>query len=65
MEYVICILLLPWLAHALYQDWKDARDIRREQGTSLFMKKILRPTGSSDSASGRFLLILGLAAIGP
>jgi hypothetical protein len=65
MKYVVFMLILPWLAYALYQDWKDAHEARRQQSKPRFLDNLLQPKGFSNSGSGRFLLILGLAAIGP
>ena len=65
MKYVVFMLMLLWLAHAIYQDWKDAHEARRQQGKPRFVGNLRQPKGFSNSGSGRFLLILGLAVITP
>ena len=65
MKYVVFMLMLLWLAHAMYQDWKDAHEAPRQQGKPRFLGNLLHPKGFSNSGPGRFLLILGLAAITP
>jgi hypothetical protein len=65
MKYVVFMLMLLWLAHAMYQDWKDAHEARRQQGNRRSLGKLLQPKGFSNSGSGGFLLILGLAVITP
>jgi hypothetical protein len=31
MCYVICIMLLPFIAYGLYEDWKDAVEYRYQR----------------------------------
>lgn len=65
MEYLVCILILPWLVYNLYADWKDAHKTRRRHSKSHFVRKILHNKGFASLGSGRFLLMLGFVAIGP
>jgi len=65
MKYVVFMLMLLWLAHAMYQDWKDAHEARRLQGKPRFLGNLLQPKGFSNSERGRFLVLLGLAVITP
>ena len=65
MEYLVGILILPWLVYTLYEDWKDAHKTRTQHGTGHAARSIPHYKGFSNSRSGNFLLILGLAAIAP
>lgn len=65
MEYVVCILILPWLVYTLYEDWKDAHKTRRQQGKGPLVRNVLQDKEVSSFRSGRLLLILGFVAIGP
>jgi hypothetical protein len=65
MEYLVCILILPWLVYILYEDWKDAHKTRSQHGKGYSARNTPDRRGFSSSSSGEFLLILGLAAIAP
>ena len=65
MKYAVFMLILPWLAYAVYQDWKDAHQIPRQQSKPRFLGTLPHSKRFSNSRPGRFLLILGLAAIAP
>jgi hypothetical protein len=65
MEYLVCILILPWLVYTLYEDWKDAHKTRSQHGKEHSARNISHYKGFSKSSSGNFLLILGFAAIAP
>jgi hypothetical protein len=65
MEYVVCILIVPWLVYTKYEEWKDAHKTRRQQANGALVRNIWQNKEFSSFRSGRLLLILGFAAIGP
>ena len=65
MEYLVCILILPWLIYTVYEDWKDAHKTRRQQGKGHDVPNNLYAKDFSSYCSGRLLLILGFVAIAP
>jgi hypothetical protein len=65
MEYVVCILIVPWLVYTRYEEWTDAHKTRRQQGKGLLVHNVLQDKEFSSFRSGRLLVILGFAAIGP
>jgi len=65
MEYLVYVLIAPWLVYTLYEDWKDAHRTSPHLGKGYGARKKSENRKYLSSESGRSLLILGVVAIWP